>query len=269
MQTIIKIPKKVVTRIENPFFQGCEVLFPASSKYAGYKTKLSDYFIFEDAEYFRIYNKFENKVFTLEKAEREPGKRYKRYNIGWEELCSELAEYNEQFNRDKLTSALVMFNEYEYSKKGFEKSRNQEITLGKHNDTWCYVYNAQGTEERHRISAKHFKILKDNLISEEVEKYENLFIELDERKNRSFEVLKIIEETEKYIRLLKWQNALPNIVNKASSILDEVKLELIQNEELIKNIYKKFGVEEKTERIMVIKSMYKNLSIEESDAERR
>ena len=244
MQTIVKIPKKVVTKIENPFFQGCEVLFPASSKYAGYKTKLSDYFISEDTEYFRIYNKFENKVFMLEKAEREQGKRYKRYNIGWEEFCLELAEYNEQFNRDKLTSALVMFNEYEYSKKGFEKSRNQEIKLGKYNDTWCYVYNAQGTEERHRISAKHFKILKDNLTAEEVEKYETLLCEIEEIKDRSYQIRDILSETKDFIHSLEWNKALPNILNKASSILNEVKQEQAENEKRLKNIYKELGIEE-------------------------
>lgn len=174
MQTIVKIPKKVVTKIENPFFQGCEVLFPASSKYVGYKTKLSNYFISEDTEYFTIRNTFENKVFKLETAEREQGKCYKRYNIGWEELCSELAEYNEQFNRENLTSALVMFNDYIYSRSGIEQSRYRKIAVAKHNETWCYVSDADGNEERHRISAKHFEIVNDNLTSEEVEKFSEL-----------------------------------------------------------------------------------------------
>ena len=247
MQTIVKIPKKVVIKIENPFFQGCEVFFPASSKYAGYKTKLSDYFIFEDTEYFTIRNTFENKVFTLEKAEREPGKRYKRYNIGWNELCSELAEYNEQFNRENLTSALVMFNEYVYSRSGFEQSRYREIAVAKHDDTWCYVSDANGNEERHRISAKHFEIVKDNLTVEEVEKFSLLLEQKNDVENKLLDIANVERQASRFDL---------NKV-KGTSIAKSWK-EFIKSIEALKN-----EQQERFNKIM------KELGIEESDAERR
>ena len=243
----IKLPKKAIKKIESPFWQGYEVLFPASSKYAGYKTKISEYFISETPEYFLLKRIFGNATFTVEKAEREPGKRYKRYNIGWDELYIELAEYNEQFNRENLTSALVMFNDYVYSRSGFEQSRYREIAVAKHNETWCYVFDANGNEERHRISAKHFEIVKDNLTSEEEKKFTLLLEQKNDVENKLLDIANVERQASRFDL---------NKV-KGTSIAKSWK-EFIKSIEALK--------EELQERFNLI---MKELGIEDSDAKRR
>ena len=234
----IKLPKKAIKKIESPFWQGYEVLFPASSKYAGYKTKISEYFISETPEYFLIKRIFENATFTLEKAEREQGKRYKRYEISWGELYTELGEYNEMFSREGLPTALVMYNEYEYSKRGVELWRYTLILLGKHTNIWCYTTDSRGNEERHRISAKRFRIVKDNLTSAEIKRFtellqersdiENDLLGLDKIENEFYKLDTSLEE-EKFARLsCKWNEFKEEFALLTKEKLDRLKAIMIE-----------------------------------------
>ena len=107
MRNEIRMAKKLCERSESRFQDGYYVKMLPSSKYAGYRLFVSSYYFDLHATYGEILkSKNEGYLFTLEKIDREPGKRYSRPKLSFDELQAEFAEHSAQFYSDALPQAL-------------------------------------------------------------------------------------------------------------------------------------------------------------------
>lgn len=156
----IRIAKKLCERVDTRFQDGYYIKMPTTSKYAGYRFYVSAWFCDLTATYAAITkskNEGYNHTFTLEKIDREPGKRYQRPKLSFEELKAELADHSKQFYSEALPQALAYLKAY--ANNG-SRSAGAVIAhyfcVGGYDKTWFYESDA----ERRRLNTNGVRILK-------------------------------------------------------------------------------------------------------------
>lgn len=158
MKNEIRVAKKFCERSESRFQDGYYVKMLPTSKYAGYRLFVSSYYFDLHATYGEILkSKNEGYLFTLEKIDREPGKRYSRPKLTFDELQAEFAEHSAQFYSDALPQALALIKEYrnDGSRKAGEVL-TKYFCVGGFDKTWFYVSDA----ERRRLNTNGVSIIK-------------------------------------------------------------------------------------------------------------
>lgn len=162
----ILINSKQCEWIDNGFRQYWKVTMPSSTSYFGYAFEISPYYLGETDNKDVMWltkPKKEGFVFVLTKIDREPGMRYARPKLSWEELCKELADHSARNDKNNLPQGLAFLYDYDY-KHGHEMWRDGHYAIGGVEGCWFYE---NGTKKR-RISAKNFRLLR-MLETDEVE----------------------------------------------------------------------------------------------------
>jgi hypothetical protein len=158
MRNEIRIAKKFCTIVDTRYQNGYYIKMQSTSKYVGYHFYVSSYFCESCATYFAILKSNKsNFIFTLEIIDREPGKRYARPKLSFEELQAEFAEHSEQFYSDRLPQALAHIACY--ANNGTRNAGEvvcRILAVGGYDDTWFYVSDS----ERRRLNTKGVRILK-------------------------------------------------------------------------------------------------------------
>lgn len=154
----IRIAKKLCETVKTIFQDGYYVTMLPTSKYAGYRFYVSNYYCYSRSGFVGIIeSENEEYRFTLEKVDREPGKRYRRPKLSFEELRAEFEEHSAQFDPNALPQALAYVKIY--ANNG---SRNAGevigscICVGGIDNTW--FYEADG--RRRRLNTHGVRILK-------------------------------------------------------------------------------------------------------------
>lgn len=166
MRNEIRISKKLCDVIDTRYQRGIEVKMLPTSKYAGYKVFVSNSFIYNLRNYYEIRKSSNSSWrFTLEKIEREPGKRYARPKLTYEELQAEFADHSEQFYTDILPQALAYTKTYaDDGTRNAGRVMASGFCIGGYDKTWFY----ESDSERRRLNTNGVRILK-YLSPEEVE----------------------------------------------------------------------------------------------------
>ena len=158
MRNEIRVAKKLCERVETRYQNGYYVKMLSTSKFAGYRLFVSSYYFDLHATYGEILkSRNEGYLFTLEKTDREAGKRYSRPKLSFNELQAEFAEHSEQFYSDTLPQALALIKEY---RNDGSRSAGEVLTkyfaVGGFDKTWFYVSDA----ERRRLNTNGVRVLK-------------------------------------------------------------------------------------------------------------
>lgn len=158
MRNEIRVAKKFCERSENRFQDGYYVKMLPTSKYAGYRLFVSSYYFDLTATYGEILkSKNEGYLFTLEKIDRDPGKRYSRPKLSFDELQAEFAEHSAQFYSDALPQALALIKEYRNNgSRSAGEVLYKYLAVGGFDKTWFYVSDA----ERRRLNTNGVCIIK-------------------------------------------------------------------------------------------------------------
>lgn len=158
MRNEIRIAKKFCQKAESRFQDGYYIEMPSTSKYAGYRFYVSSYYCSFTKTYIEITKAKNNTyLFTLEKINREPGKRYARLKLSFDELREELAEHSEQFYSDTLPQALVSLKIYA-NNGSYDAGKviGHCLCVGGFDNVW--FYESDGV--RRKINSKGVRILK-------------------------------------------------------------------------------------------------------------
>ena len=236
----IRIKRSLAKRIETPYATTYEVDLPKSSQYVGYKVIIPDYCVREREWYDEIIvpTWWGEKVFVLVKIEREPGKRYARPKLTFEQLSLELQEYSAAFDFESSPKALVSFNVYEYD-GSTKESQERQFAVGTLTEKW---FVEDGTLQRRRRSAQTFEVIKENisdddalLYSAKIARLATVREQLEELKSRKntlvYEVEFWLNERNKKI---EFSSAL---LCSLKNLLVELKNEVIRKEDEIKELY--------------------------------
>lgn len=158
MRNEIRVDKKLCSIVDTRYQNGYYIKMLPTSKYASYHFYVSSNFCDKCRTYVAIYkSKNAGYAFTLEKIDREPGKRYARPKLSFEELQDEFAEHSEQFYSDMLPQALALV--VRYANNGTRNAGNivgSFWAVGGYDDTWFYVSDT----ERRRLNTKGVRLLK-------------------------------------------------------------------------------------------------------------
>ncbi len=220
MRNEIRMAKRLCARAETRYQDGYYVKMLPTSKYAGYRLFVSSYYFDLHATYGEILkSKNDGYLFTLEKIDREPGKRYSRPKLSFDELQAEFADHSAQFYSDALPQALAYIKEY---KNNGSRSAGEVLVkyfcVGGFDKTWFFVSDA----ERRRLNTNGVQILKKLEPDEATQMKEKLhrFVEL-RRKESKFENCRIDYEDrffyEEMQRTLK-----PDVLATITAKLDEI-----------------------------------------------
>ena len=166
---LLYIEKKHVALKESPYSTVYVVALPKKSAYPGYEVSIPSTLVVDYEWYFGVRKPWwtSNFIFTLVKTVREPGKRYSRPKLTWDELCEVLRPYQEPFDVAAYPQALVAFNTYEF--KGSTKENQDRVyAIGAIVGKWFIDESL----ERHRVSAATFKIIKEGLSQADVALYQ-------------------------------------------------------------------------------------------------
>lgn len=154
----IRVAKKLCTIVDTHYQNGYYIKMPSTSKYADYHFYVSSLYCEKCGTYMAIRESNNaGFTFTLEKIDREPGKRYARPKLFFEELQTEFTEHSEQFYSDKLPQALAYISCY--ANNGTRNAGEvvcRIFAVGGYDDTWFYVSDS----ERRRLNTKGVRILK-------------------------------------------------------------------------------------------------------------
>ena len=158
MRDEIRVAKKLCERVETRYQDGFYVKMLPTSKFAGYRLFVSSYYFDLHSTYGEILkSKNEAYLFTLEIIDREPGKRYSRPKLTFDELQAEFAEHSAQFYSDVLPQALALIKEY---RNNGSRSAGEVVAksfcVGGFDKTWFYVSDV----ERRRINTNGVRIIK-------------------------------------------------------------------------------------------------------------
>lgn len=167
MRNEIRISKKLCEVVNTRYQHGIEVTMLATSQYSGYKFFVSDSFVYRERNFFEIVKSKNNNAwrFTLEKIEKEQGKRYARPKLSFEELEAEFAEHSAQFYTDTLPQALAYTKTYaDDGTRNAGRVMAAGFCIGGYDKTWFY----ESDYERRRLNTNGVRILK-RLEPEEVE----------------------------------------------------------------------------------------------------
>lgn len=166
MRNTIRISKKLCEVVNTRYQKGIEVKMLPTSQYAGYKFFVSDSFVYNLRNYFEIVkSRNSGWRFTLEKIDREPGRRYSRPKLSFEELQAEFAGHSEQFYTDTLPQALAYTKTYaDDGTRNAGRVMAAGFCIGGYDKTWFY----ESDDERRRLNTNGVRILK-RLAPEEVE----------------------------------------------------------------------------------------------------
>ena len=185
---MIRINRQYCNLIENGY--GADfysIQMPNSSQYKDYTVNVylnitvgRDYFIEIKKPIYK-----EDYIFILVKTERQQGKKYKRPKLTYEELEEELKEYNAEFDLSQCSVALAQFNEYEFDKRHKDLTATPVYKIGHIKGKWFI----EESFKRHLISAKNFKIIKNDLPEEEIERLKQTLNRLDYLTNYYDELL--------------------------------------------------------------------------------
>lgn len=182
MRNEIRISKKLCTKIETRFQRGIEVQMLPTSQYSGYKFFVSDSFAYKLRNFYEI-GKSSNSAwrFTLERIDREPGKRYARPKLTFEELQAEFADHSAQFYTDTLPQALAYTKTYaDDGTRNAGRVMGAGFCIGGYDKTWFY----ESDDERRRLNTNGVRILK-RLAPEEVKPMKEKLARFHRLKNRS------------------------------------------------------------------------------------
>lgn len=158
----IKIAPALCKEISSPYRgEALQINMPKGSKYEGYEFTYG-YYGSNSTIYYEIYrpSNYKVKEFTLVKSERKEGERHKRYRLKWEELATEFADHQKQFDKSTLPKALAYYNDYNY-RGCIELSRNGKYAVGGVEGKWFW----ESDETRRRIYAKNFEFI--SMLSED------------------------------------------------------------------------------------------------------
>lgn len=187
----IRVSSKLCERIEDGFRDGWLIDLPKESKYAGYQMYVSGYYI--DTSYHRRYLRINkgNKNFTYElyKKEREPGKRYPRYKLTFEELLEVFSEHSAQFGiPNNLPYVLAYCKDYANDgTRSAGRVLGYYYCVGRVDKAWLYEEFGQQEVWRRRLGTRGVKILK-NLTLEEVEPIRQMLHRRNELQERIDEI---------------------------------------------------------------------------------
>lgn len=160
----LRIAKTLCTVKENQWQRVLEVQGLPGTQLAGYKL-LVPLYLTRDAVKFVVINEPRNQDFRFEaiKIDREPGKRYARLKLTYEEVRTVYSEHSEQFNFDLLPQVLVLLKDYlnNCGRRSGEVIRKR-YCIGGTDGTWFY----DGLERR-RMGTHGVTVLK-KLSQEEV-----------------------------------------------------------------------------------------------------
>lgn len=154
----ILINKKQCEWVDDGWHQTWKVTMPQNTSYDGYAFEVSGYLMgeSENKEVLRLKKpRKDDYVFVLTKIRREPGKRYARPKLNWQELCDALAEHSAANDKSALPQGLAYIYDYDYD-RGIEVSREGHYALGGIEGCWFWE---NGTKKR-RSSAKNFRLLR-------------------------------------------------------------------------------------------------------------
>lgn len=171
MGNVIYVDKKLVKRVDNSYVNQLQVKMPPGSKYEGYYFNVSDYYAELDTVSAKIQQGSEDFLFILIKEQRELGKKYSRPKLSWNELAEEFKSCAEKHNTSLLARGLAFV--YNYSCKGLSKEGH--FVVGGIRDKWFYITD----NNRRLISAKNFKLIKENLSEAEEREVNDLIVELE------------------------------------------------------------------------------------------
>lgn len=160
MKNEIRIAKKLCERVKTRYQDGYNVKMLQTSKFAGYQFFVSDYFFSLSATYGEITKSKNNEgyLFTLEKIDREPGKRYSRPKLSFAELQAEFAEHSAQFYSDALPQALAYLKLY--ANDGTRNAGRVEgnyFRIGGYDKTWFY----ETDDKRRKLNSNGVQIIKE------------------------------------------------------------------------------------------------------------
>ena len=173
MRTEIRVAKKYCERVKTRFQNGYCVKMLPTSKFAGYQFFVSDYFFCLSATYGEITKSKNNEgyLFTLEKIDREPGKRYSRPKLSFDELQAEFAEHSEQFYSDALPQALAYLKMYaDNGTRNAGEVVARYFCVGGYDASWFY----ETDDKRRRLNSNGVRIIKELTSDEAAQMKEKL-----------------------------------------------------------------------------------------------
>lgn len=177
------------TSKEDRFRDGWLIDLPDDCKYAGYQMYVSSYFVYcPNRRFLCITKGKQDFLYELYKKEREPGKRYPRYKLTFEELADAFSIHSAQFGvSDSLPYVLAYCKDY--ANNG---TRSAGVVLGcsyyigQVDETWLYLDDVRsGYIERRRLKSNGVRVIK-HLASEDVEATKQMvcrLVELQRRKS--------------------------------------------------------------------------------------
>lgn len=173
MRSEIRVSKKLCERVKTRYQDGYYVKMLSTSKFAGYQFFVSDYFFALSATYGEITKSKNNEgyLFTLEKIDREPGKRYARPKLSFDELQAEFAEHSAQFYSDALPQALAYCKMY--ANNGTHTAGEvvaRYFCVGGYDSSWFY----EADDNRRRLNTNGVQIIKKLSADEAVQIKEKL-----------------------------------------------------------------------------------------------
>lgn len=154
----ILISKKQCEWIDDGWHRCWKVEMPDTAPHAGYAFEVSDYLLSEseNPQVLRLRRPVKDGfLFILKKIPREPGQRYARPKLTWQDLCSELSEHSAGNDKTTLQQGLAFIYDYDYD-RGFEVGREGHYAVGGIERCWFWE---NGTKRR-RSSAKNFRLLR-------------------------------------------------------------------------------------------------------------
>lgn len=240
MRNEIRVAKKLCERVKTNYQDGYYVKMLSTSKFAGYRFFVSDYFFALSTTYGEITKSKNNEgyLFTLEKIDREPGKRYARPKLSFDELQAEFAEHSAQFYSDALPQALAYCKMY--ANNGTHTAGEvvaRYFCVGGYDKSWFY----EADDNRRRLNTNGVQIIKKLSADEAVQMKEKLkrLREL-RRMQHDFEQCKIdyldryyyevMKRTLKRETLMEITDALEKINARVDDEFAEAQHELIELE---------------------------------------
>lgn len=219
MRNEIRVAKKLFEHVKTPYQDGYYVKMLPTSKYAGYQFLVSSYYFYVCATYGEILkSKNEGYRFTLEKIDREPGKRYSRPKLSFEELQAEFAKHSAQFYSDALPQALAYTKSYaDDGTRNAGRVMATTFCIGGYDKTWFY----ESDSERRRLNSNGVRILK-YLTPEEVKPMKEKLARFYKLKNSSQAHSDVLIKGDEFF-IYKAENALsPETLKKVWEKVHEI-----------------------------------------------